>query len=263
MIAIGVIAVIIFLLFISLAESKDERAACVGRRGERRVVKRLGKLPKDVYRVLNDIMLPTVDGTTTQIDQVVVSRFGIFVIETKNFGGWIFGSKDQRSWTQVFQKGYSGESEKFYFQNPIRQNWRHIYVLSDCLELPRRYFFNLVVFSGDGEFKTDMPENVIYSSELCSHIRSFDMPILSDAMVEKIVSKLMAIDAAISDESRSLHVSNLMAVHDPTQMADACESGNLKCPKCGSKMVLRHRKSDGAEFYGCTNYPNCRGTRQA
>lgn len=267
MIALSFIVFVAFLILISFSLSQEE---CGGRHknrvesyGEKRVAKKLRRLSQDVYRVINNIMLPTVDGTTTQIDHVVVSRYGIFVIETKNFSGWIFGSKDQRTWAQVFRKGYCGESKKFYFQNPIRQNWRHIYVLSDCLELPRRYFFNLVVFSGDGKFKTDRPENVMYRSELCSYIRSFDRPILSDAMVERIVSKLIAIDEAIPEESRCLHVSNLMATHDPMQMSIACENGSLRCPKCGGKMVLRHRKSDGATFYGCTNYPDCRGTRQA
>lgn len=235
----------------------------IGISGEGVVARRLSKLPPDVYSVVNDIMLPTIDGATTQVDHIVVSRYGIFVVETKNYGGWIFGGEKQRTWTQSFQKGYTGDSEKFHFQNPIRQNWRHIYTLSDCLELPRRYFFNIVAFCGSGEFMTEMPENVMYSAELVSYIRSFEMPVMSDAKVEEIVQRLLKLNAGISEEERLSHITKLKANHDAVQLSVACERGELKCPKCGAKMVLRHRKSDGAEFYGCSKYPACRGTRQA
>lgn len=255
---IGLICLVLWILKAILCSPKR-----VGLSGEGRVARRLERLPRDIYRVVNNVMLPTIDGNTTQVDHVVVSRYGIFVIETKNYGGWIFGSEKQRTWTQTFQKGYTGDSEKFHFQNPIRQNWRHIYTMADCLELPRRYFFNVVAFCGDGVFMTNMPENVMYSADLCSYIRSFEMPIMSDAKVEQVVVKLGTIDAAVPDEARLSHIHNLKASHDPIQLSVACEMGELKCPKCGAKMVLRHRKSDGAEFYGCSRYPQCRGIRQA
>lgn len=60
--------------------------------GEAAVASRLGKLPQEHYRVFNDIMLQTKRGTT-QIDHIVVSIYGIFVIETKNYKGWITGSE--------------------------------------------------------------------------------------------------------------------------------------------------------------------------
>lgn len=110
---------------------------------------------------------------------------------------------------------------------------------------------------------TEMPGNVMYSVDLCAYIRSFGMPILSDAKVEQVLARLVKIDAGISDEVRHAHVSRLHANHDPVLLAVACERGELRCPKCGAKMVLRHRKSDGAAFYGCSRYPQCRGTRQA
>ena len=88
-----------------------------GSGGEGRVAGRLAKLPQEDYQTVNDIMLPTVDGETTQIDHVVVSRYGIFVIETKDYNGWIFGGENQR----------------------------HIYAMADCLELPCRYFLELLL----------------------------------------------------------------------------------------------------------------------
>lgn len=59
------------------------------------------KLPRDEYTIYWNVTLPTPDGTT-QIDHIVVSPYGIFVIETKAYGGWIFGDRRQKQWTQTF-----------------------------------------------------------------------------------------------------------------------------------------------------------------
>ncbi len=257
-VVVCVAGVLVWLLVAAISSSAHD-----GSGGESRVARKLSKLPEEDYKAVNDIMLPTVDGATTQVDHVVVSRYGIFVIETKDYSGRIFGGENQRIWTQSFRGGRWSGPQKFHFQNPIRQNWWHIYTMADCLELPRRYFYNVVVFCGEGEFMTEMPGNVMYSVDLCAYIRSFGMPILSDAKVEQVLAKLVKIDAGISDEERHAHVSRLHANHDPVLLAVACERGELRCPKCGAKMVLRHRKSDGVAFYGCSRYPQCRGTRQA
>jgi len=91
-----------------------------GARGERMVHNALTSvLNEQDYQVLTDLILP-VAGGTTQIDHLVLSRFGIFVIETKNMSGWIFGSADRAKWMQV-QK-----SSKRQFQNPLRQNYAHV-----------------------------------------------------------------------------------------------------------------------------------------
>jgi len=71
-----------------------------GARGERKVHNALNSvLDESEYRVLSDLILP-IAGSTTQLDHLVLSRFGIFVIETKNMSGWIFGGgADQQKWT--------------------------------------------------------------------------------------------------------------------------------------------------------------------
>jgi hypothetical protein len=71
------------------------------------------------YSSLHDLMLPTLDGTT-QIDHVIVSRFGLFVIETKDLTGWIFGGERSRRWTQVIF------GKRYRFQNPLQQNYKHL-----------------------------------------------------------------------------------------------------------------------------------------
>lgn len=250
-----IIGASLFLIIVARVALSDAFRA----QGEDLVAKRLLRLPNEVYKVIHNVMLPTIDGITTQIDHVVISRFGIFVIETKDYSGWIFGKDTARTWTQKFPNG-----ESFQFQNPIRQNWRHIYTLADALEIPRRLFVNVVAFCGSAELMSDeIPEGVMYSKSLCKYIRSFNDPIMSDAQVERIIDKIANIDKSITEEQRLSHVYNLKAHHDPVQLSVACEMGELKCPKCGSKMVLRHRKSDGHPFYGCTKYPACKGVVDA
>ena len=83
-----------------------------GRAGELMVGLVLRGLGSREYRVLNNIYLPLPDGTTSQIDHIVVSRYGLFVIETKNYKGWIFCDRDSKVWTQCLGgKGYRGYRE--------------------------------------------------------------------------------------------------------------------------------------------------------
>ena len=72
------------------------------------------QMDKQTYRRLHNVTLSTPDGTT-QIDHVFLSPYGIFVLETKNMSGWIFGSEKQPQWTQKLYK------RTFKFQNPLRQ----------------------------------------------------------------------------------------------------------------------------------------------
>lgn len=108
-----------------------------------------------VYQSLNDVTLPTAEGTT-QIDHVLVSPYGIFVIEAKNLEGWIFGSERDAQWTQNLY------SNKTRCQNPLRQNYHHIAVLSEFLKLPQTAFHPVVMFWGDATFKTPLPDNVLH-----------------------------------------------------------------------------------------------------
>ena len=78
------------------------KAHAIQNRGEVRLSREVkARFRPPDYHLLNHIKLRLKDGTT-QIDHILVSRFGIFVIETKDYGGWIFGGANDRFWTQVF-----------------------------------------------------------------------------------------------------------------------------------------------------------------
>lgn len=72
----------------------------------------------DCYRIIHDVTLQIDEGGTTQIDHIIVSRYGVFIVETKARSDWIFGSEKQPRWTQQFHNTSN------QFQNPLRQNYK-------------------------------------------------------------------------------------------------------------------------------------------
>lgn len=154
-----------------------------GRAGESVVNFFLGRLPKEDYTLIKDVTAPAGEGTT-QIDHVVVSKYGLFVIETKNYKGWIFGGERQAQWTQQIYK------QRHRFQNPLRQNYKHVKVLQEALGLSQDQIHSVVVFIGDSTFKTPMPDNVTSSATFLKYIRSFKEPIFSAVQVQKIIQQI-------------------------------------------------------------------------
>ena len=144
------------------------------------------KLDKNVYHRLNGITLPRANGDSTQIDHIIVSVYGIFVIETKNYKGWIYGSEKQKQWTQAFPNG-----SKFKFQNPLRQNYLHIKTLADLLGLELSYFHSMSAFIGECELKTrdELPEHVL-TSGMVSYVKKKQDKILTEDEVKSIVEQI-------------------------------------------------------------------------
>ncbi len=100
-----IVAVVIIILLFRLIPSK-------GKVGEKRVATILKRLPEDDYKVINDLLLSS-NGYSTQIDHIVVSVYGIFVIETKFYQGWIYGGENSEYWTQNIY----GVKSKLFFSN--------------------------------------------------------------------------------------------------------------------------------------------------
>jgi len=195
------------VLFAALFIVRSHYAQMRGWNGERIVANRLRKgLPNPDYFIFHNVYMPTTDGMTTQIDHVVVSEFGVFVLETKNYSGWIFASEDSKVWTQTLPRS------KHTFQNPIRQNYRHVCAIAENLGLPKSYIRGVVVFT-DGEFKRGMPPGVVYSSGAVQYVKSFSSRILKRKEVEQIVAAISEWDASVSKERRAAHVANLRARH--------------------------------------------------
>ena len=180
-----------------------------GARGERLVARRLRRGLPDEYLMLNDVYLPLSDGTTAQIDHIVVSQYGIFVVETKTYSGWIFGREGDSKWTQSFRRS----SKKYYFQNPKRQNYEHICALADNLGIDKSCFIGVVALTGNCTFKKDMPKGVVYSRNAADYIRSFGQPRIMPEQVGKIASMIAERQGTLSKEQIKNHVSNLKKRH--------------------------------------------------
>jgi restriction system protein len=147
---------LIGLLLLGLLSALIKSPTFKGWWGELQIRLILRRLDPHHYQCFHDLYLPRPDGQgTTQIDHVVVSLKGIFVIETKNYRGWIFGSEEQRQWTQQIYKC------KEHFQNPLHQNHLHIRALMKFLDLPNSVFHSVIFFIGHCKFKTPMPPNVL------------------------------------------------------------------------------------------------------
>lgn len=207
------------------------------------------RLPKDKYHLIKNVTLPTEDGTT-QIDHIVVSEYGIFVIETKNMKGWIFGGEKQKTWTQKIYKHTSK------FQNPLHQNYKHTKTIESALDIDPSQIFSIVVFVGDSTFKTEMPENVTYAGGLIRYIKSKINKVLSQKEVEKIISMIESGRLSRTLKTHREHVKHVKNIVEEKE-------NNNSCPKCGSELILRVAKqgiNKGNEFYGCSSYPKCRYT---
>lgn len=104
------------------------------------------------FKSLHNIYIPY-KGKTSEIDVLLIHEKGLFVIESKNYSGWIFGSEDQYKWTQVLNKQ---NKNKFY--NPIKQNETHIKALSQYIDTDRKQMISFIVFSERCELKK-VPED--------------------------------------------------------------------------------------------------------
>jgi len=206
MMPIILLGVVIVLLFIACAIVKTSWFK--GRTGEfiiNLVIKLL--LNKDTYRLVRDVTLPTDDGTT-QIDHVIVSRYGIFVIETKNMNGAIYGTEHQKQWTQAFGP------RKHKFMNPLHQNYKHTATLAELLDLPHEKMISIVMFIGDAKLKTkDKPPNVM-STGLIRFIKSHRAELLNAEQVEKALADIETKRLAPGLQTNRKHVAHVKSIKD-------------------------------------------------
>lgn len=155
------------------------------------------------YHLMNHVTIRMDDGTT-QVDHILVSRFGVFVIETKDYRGWIFANAAEATWTQVLFRW------RFRFQNPIFQNKRHVRAVQGLLGfLPPDAVKSVVVFSGDAEFKTETPQGVITIGQLTEYLRQQTEEVMSLNRLQFCVGRLETARLAISAETDVEHIQSL------------------------------------------------------
>lgn len=167
------------------------------------------------YVLFNDCTLPTSDGLTTQVDHILVSPFGIFVIETKNYKGWIYGSEHQKTWMQTLYKN------KYKFQNPIHQNYKHIKVLESLLQdvVTPDQLHSVIVFVGESTFKTVMPNQVFQGRAWVNFVKTFETPVFSDVKMRRIQHTIEKYSLERNRQTEKLHLDNLKKQHSEQNVA--------------------------------------------
>jgi hypothetical protein len=180
------------------------RQRLIENRGEAAVRRLLStQFPSTAYHLLNNVTLPIDDGTT-QIDHILVTRYGIFVIETKHYTGWLFANPNSSNWTQVIF------GKHFKFQNPIYQNRKHVKAVVKLLDfIPPEHIHSVVVFTGDAKFKTPRPESVRTLAELPSFIKNFQTEALSENRLQFCVGRLEFYRKALTQQTDVEHVAYL------------------------------------------------------
>ena len=243
-------------------------------------------------KTLKNIYLPKDNGETSEIDLIYITRKGIFVLESKNFSGWIFGDEKSQYWTASLA---NGQKNRFY--NPLKQNRTHIKWLSSYMasystvEIP---MYSIIVFSDRCELKKvpfDSPEAIICKrGSLYWTIKKMweILPdILSDVDVEVTYNTLSKL-TDVSELQKQTHIDNInnninksntqpfnyvapvnrqnaAPQYTPyTNYQNPVSSQAPRCQRCGSPLVIRTVKegyNTGKQFYGCSRYPQCKYTQ--
>lgn len=239
-----VIAIVVGWL-IYFAKFSPSKAEYRGWRGEQKICSILEKLP-DEYFLWNDIVLQR-NGYSVQIDHVVISPYGIFVIETKNYTGWIYGNDDSDQWTKNMY-GY-----RYYFNNPIKQNNSHVKALARLFCMPESFFIPIVVFLNRADLRCNTKAIVIYESQLLDEIYNYRKSVMTSADVQRLATILNAATIETED-SRKEHINK---VYESIGRKRSMINIGV-CPKCGGSLLKR--KGCYGDFIGCSNYPTCKFT---
>lgn len=162
-------------------------------------------LDRKTYHLIRNVTLPTEDGTT-QIDHIIVSPYGVFVVETKNMKGWIFGNAQQRQWTQkIFRHNQK-------FQNLLHQNYKHVKNLQALLGLTDSQFHSLVVFVGDATFKSETPPNVTKGRGYLRFIKSHQNTVLTPEQVSEVIERIASERLTASYKTHRAHVRHVQEI---------------------------------------------------
>lgn len=237
-----------------------------GIKGEFLIWKYLQKL-SGYKKYLFNCYLPKDNGETTELDVILLHESGIYVFESKNFSGWIFGTETQQYWTQTLPRG-RGKSQKERFFNPIIQNKVHLKWLSKYLNKECNQFYSYIVFSNRCTLKditlTSGQHHVINRYNVLQSVRENIQEAgqkLTSEEIDQIYTNLQPL-TQISEAQKLAHIENVQKKKESKNTCNREPQGEeIFCPRCGGKLVLRTATKGanaGGKFWGCSNYPKCK-----
>lgn len=238
----GLIPLICLIILICYLDSAKHK----GKVGERKVGKKLAKIAKKKNGfVINDIYIPDSNDPSkvSQIDHIILTRYFIAAIETKNYSGYLFGKDSDNNWTQVLAGGHT----KNAFYSPVKQNQTHMYRLNDLLEFKHGVVDSYVCILGADI--SHLQSNIAFNLKgLYKHLKKQNIQKFSD----KEVSWYKEILIRYKDnpiETKDEHIKKIKKMQNDVE--------HNVCPRCGGNLVLKTSKN-GNKFYGCSNYPRCK-----
>lgn len=234
----------------------------------------LSKYEEQGAKFLFNCYLPAQKGKTSEVDIIMIYKSGIYVLESKNYSGWIFGNESDNTWTQTLSSGKKVHKSHFY--NPIMQNQTHIKWLRELLKSELNFDitpFSLIVFSERCTLKNITNTNplvkVVNRYDILKEISAYDNlmgEIISDEIIDKIYALLKPY-TEVDGATKQQHIDDINSKYkgkkvsaSPAEQTSVTNVDTL-CPRCGSKLVLRTAKKGanaGKQFYGCSSYPKCR-----
>lgn len=223
-----------------------------GEVGEQKVRNILKDLPCEDYIVVNNLLIKN-GISTLQIDHVVISVYGIFVIETKNIDGWVFGKEKDNFWTK--QLPYSSYS----ISNPIKQNNEHLVLLKKYLKpFGKLNYISIIAFSKNSELKKSVIYNkegihVVYYDDLIQTILEHKDKYIDKDLVQ-IIAKWLEFFNIDSEENRKKHIAEI----EKNIMRYNIKIEYGICPRCGKE--LKNKKGPYGPYLRCSAYPECNFT---
>ena len=235
---------IIYRLFCKIFNSSWK-----GKYGEKLTVKELKRLQMSGKngKILRNIYIPKNNGETSEVDVIFITQKGIFVFESKNVSGWIYGNENDINWTKTFSRRI-----KYSIENPIRQNNTHMKWMRKLIgdDVP---LFSIIVFSERCELKkvtvTSEDVKVIKRNRLYATVCDIwnkSLNVVSDKKIENLYDKFKEftnVDASI----KAAHVKNIEKkyktgvnkVNNKSKFAQKITDAaalNCVCSQCGYEL---------------------------
>lgn len=242
-----------------------------GKEGEKSVITTLRQLNKSDYKLLDNVLLAS-RGKSTQIDHIVVSKYGIFVIETKNYKGLIRGNTEATHFYQVLG------NKQYSFYNPYKQNEGHIasltYILNPILKKMNKKnipIYSIVCFTGQVKLSITGQNylSVLKEDVLLKRIKSQRNEVLTSREVKYLVKRikkssskglLSGLKHIFYVKRKSFTRGKWFKTKKKTGTKRTTKKNNKRCPECGNVLVKRIGKY--GEFLGCSHYPKCTYTER-
>lgn len=216
----------------------------IGELGEYKINIQLDQFPSN-YKHLSDLMLENKKARSgySQIDHLLLTPYGIFVIETKNYAGRIYGSKEDKQWTV---------NKKFRMMNPFRQNYGHLKALEAIIPMREDSpIISMVSFTKRAVFSIDPDLRKIQSNELCVYDTELTEFINRKVQVTKLQNgNPFYSDQEIMEMYHALQEANVTETSKREQHKQALQSSPSKEAKC---VICDKLVSDKVKNYCLTN----------